>query len=213
MDRPLAGAGAGDRTQPSRGVAQPGSAAALGAAGRRFESDHPDHFEGPSNHRFGGPFGHLAQHEHRLAERRRLLLESPRIRDDEVTATEKGEEAPVVDRRQEVHARMTGQRPAYRPLHVRVQVDRNHQLHGLVALDEEPKGRAQLLQRRSEALAPVCRDQHQPEMRVERWDGTAVAERRAANSHDDAGCRFTIIQVGEPLPEGLRLTNREHRGP
>ena len=28
---------------PSRGVAQPGSASALGAEGRRFESVHPDH--------------------------------------------------------------------------------------------------------------------------------------------------------------------------
>ena len=29
-------------TSPSRGVAQPGSASALGAEGRRFESVHPD---------------------------------------------------------------------------------------------------------------------------------------------------------------------------
>ncbi len=28
---------------PERGVAQPGSASALGAEGRRFESSHPDH--------------------------------------------------------------------------------------------------------------------------------------------------------------------------
>ena len=33
----------------SRGVAQPGSAPALGAGGRRFESGRPDHFAGDSH--------------------------------------------------------------------------------------------------------------------------------------------------------------------
>ena len=39
-----------------RGVAQPGSASALGAEGRRFESSHPDQFYGirPHSHKLDG---------------------------------------------------------------------------------------------------------------------------------------------------------------
>ena len=75
-----------------------------------------------------GPLGHLAQHQHRLAQRRRLLLHPAAVGQHQVGARHQVHELHVVHRRDQVHPGQVAQQRLDRPLDLGVRVDRQHEL-------------------------------------------------------------------------------------
>ena len=117
------------------------------------------------------PFGRIAHHQHRLAERRRLLLYAPRVGEDDVGLAHEMYECEIVQGLDELDVGMAAKEPEHGLPHVRVQVYGVYYLHVLPRSDPGERS-AYLLEPRPEVLPPVAGDQQQAAI------GIAVRQRR-----------------------------------
>ncbi len=86
-----------------------------------------DHDRGSGLDPFG-PLGHFAEHQYRLAQRRRLLLNAAAVGEHQVGAVHQVHELHVVHRLDQIHPRQIAQEALDRLLDLRIGMDRQHEL-------------------------------------------------------------------------------------
>src|SRR6516162_6010963 len=112
------------------------------------------------------PLGLVAHHQYGLSERWRLLLNAARIRQDEGTLHERGDERNVFHRLDQGDTATSLQMTVDSVLDARVRMHRIHYLH-IMALCYLGQRGANLFDAISETLAPVRRYQNEFALRVE----------------------------------------------
>ena len=140
-----------------------------------------DELDRARGHRLGA-LGGVAHHQHRLAQRRGLLLDAAGIGQDQGAAVHQVDERQVVLRLDEVDIANLAQQAAHRLLYLRVQVHRiDHVQLRMLAGNACQRG-ADALEAGAEVLAPVPGHQHHAPGRVEKGEalGQALAQLRVA---------------------------------
>ena len=96
-----------------------------------------------------------ADHDHGLAERRHLLLETAGVGDHEVAAPEQPDHRLIVERVEQADVRHASERAVNRLAHLRAAVDRDHDLHLRMTFGDGPEPQAHVFERLRRHLAPV----------------------------------------------------------
>src|SRR5579864_813722 len=102
-----------------------------------------------------GSLGHAAEEDHRLSQRRCLLLNAARVGQDRDARLHETHEVGVADRLEQVYARMISENPLYRFTHLWIWVHWEDSAQVLVALHEIRDRSTDLVHRDSEILPAV----------------------------------------------------------
>ena len=163
-----------------------------------------------------GSLGRPADDDHRLAERRHLLLEPSGVGDHEVAAPQEPDHRLVVERVEQADVGIAAEQVVHGLAHLRVPVDGDDDLHLGVAFGDGAEARAHVLERLRAHLAAVHRrdDQAlpvQPEVRERRRVGL---ERHAGNGLervDDGVAGHVDTVLGDALAVEVLRAGRGRR--
>ena len=129
-----------------------------------------------------GPFGRLAHHQHRLAQRRRFLLHPAAVGQHQVAHVEQPHEMRIIQR---FDHRDIGQRAQHRIHHradIGIGMDREHHRH-VRARGDVGDGARDRLHAAAEILAPVRRHRDDPLARKARRERIEPARQRRIGAH------------------------------